>query len=73
MQLLQAQCLGYDLGHGESVREGLKVRLLIIEDTDVCSLPRDPREPLEAELRGNDFGRQTSLKVDFPGGIQRGP
>ena len=73
MQLLQAQCLGYDLSHGEGVRDGPKVRLLIVEDADVCSLSREPREPLEAELRGNDFGQQTSLKVDFPGGIQQGP
>lgn len=42
------------------------------QGTDVSSLPR-VWEPLETELRGNDFVQQMSLKVDFPGGIPQGP
>lgn len=53
-------------------RGGPKVKLLLSEDTGVCSLPR-AGEPRETELRGNDFLQQTSLKADFPGGIQQGP
>lgn len=54
MHLLQAQCSGNHLGSRERVRGGPKVKLLISKDTGVCSLPR-AQEPLETELRGNDF------------------
>lgn len=38
----QAECSGCHLGYRERVTDSPKVKLLIFEDTGVCSLPRTP-------------------------------